>query len=164
MIIKKVEKVKSKVGDKMSEYIPKELVEKAKSLTLLEYLNTYFPEEVVKKSNGTYTTKTHDSLIMSNGLWHRFSNDTGGKSALDYYCKNGYTFKEAVKHILEVMNVNTNIEVSSPFQYEKNADNSRKKEIIIPKRNENNIKSITIQYMNKFCYENFIYGFIFCIG
>lgn len=33
----------------MSEYIPKELVEKAKSLTLLEYLNTYFPEEVVKK-------------------------------------------------------------------------------------------------------------------
>ena len=126
----------------MSEYIPKELVEKAKSLTLLEYLNTYFPEEVVKKSNGTYTTKTHDSLIMSNGLWHRFSNNTGGKSAIDYFCKNGYSFKEAVKHILETMNANTNIEVSSLFQYDKNNNDLIKKEIVVPKRNENNIKVI----------------------
>ena len=85
----------------MSKYVPKELVKKAKMIDLLTYFMNYNPSELVKKGVGTYSLKTHDSVIISNGLWHRFSTNEGGKTALDYLMKGEkMTLQEAVKSIL----------------------------------------------------------------
>jgi hypothetical protein len=85
----------------MSKYVPKELVKKAKEVDLLTYFMNYNPNELVKKGIGTYSLKTHDSVIISNGLWHRFSTNEGGKTALDYLMKvENMTLQDAVKSIL----------------------------------------------------------------
>ena len=85
----------------MSKYVPKELVKKAKEVDLLTYFMNYNPSELVKKGVGTYCLKTHDSVIISNGLWHRFSTNEGGKTALDYLMKvEKMTLQEAVQSIL----------------------------------------------------------------
>lgn len=49
-------------------------------------------------SGGTYTTRTHDSLKISNGRWMWWSRGIGGRSALDYLIKvRGIPFVEAVE-------------------------------------------------------------------
>ena len=76
----------------MKNYIPPNLLQKAKEMDLLTYLMNFNPSELVKVTEDTYSTKTHDSLIISNNLWHRFSTNEGGKTALDYLIKvEGYT-------------------------------------------------------------------------
>ena len=46
------------------------MVKKAEEMDLLTYLQNYEPHELVKIGNETYTTKTHDSIRISNGLWN----------------------------------------------------------------------------------------------
>ena len=65
-------------------YFTKEQIEQAKRLDLLSYLQNYNPEELVYESRNSYTTRTHDSLKISNGMWYWFSRGIGGKSALEY--------------------------------------------------------------------------------
>lgn len=77
-----------------------EVIEKAKQIDLLTYLQNYAPKELVHVSGNIYCTKTHDSLRISNGKWCWFSQGIGGKSALDYLIKvNGYSFLEAMETI-----------------------------------------------------------------
>lgn len=91
----------------MSKYVPKELVKKAKEIDLLTYFMNYNPGELVRKGIGTYSLKTHDSVIISNGLWHRFSTNEGGKTALDYLMKvENMTLQDAVKSILNKETIN----------------------------------------------------------
>lgn len=74
-----------------------EQIERAKQTDLLSYLQRYEPENLQKLGNTTYCTKEHDSLKISNGLWHWFSRNIGGKNALDYLIKvKGFSFPEAV--------------------------------------------------------------------
>ncbi|GAA6396738.1 DUF3991 domain-containing protein [Solibaculum mannosilyticum] len=81
-------------------YIPPEVVEKAREIDLLTYLQNYEPEELVHVGGNAYCTRTHDSLKISNGKWYWFSHSVGGKSALDYLIKvNGYSFIEAVEKL-----------------------------------------------------------------
>ena len=61
----------------------REEIQEAKRLDLLAYLQAYEPHELVKCGSG-YQTKSHDSLKISNGLWHWYSRGIGGKTALDY--------------------------------------------------------------------------------
>ena len=85
----------------MLKYVSKELINKAKEIDLLTYFMNYNPSELVKKGIGTYSLKTHDSVIISNGLWHRFSTNEGGRTALDYLIKvEKMTLQEAVESIL----------------------------------------------------------------
>lgn len=83
--------------------VSKEQIAEAKRLDLLTYLENYEPHELVKKGPNEYTTATHDSLIISNGLWDWKSRKTesgkvGGRSALDYLIKvRGIGFVEAVQ-------------------------------------------------------------------
>ena len=85
----------------MSKYVPKEIVKQAKQIDLLTYFMNNNPSELVKKGAGTYSLKTHDSVIISNGLWHRFSTNEGGKTALDYLMKvEKMTLQEAVCAVL----------------------------------------------------------------
>jgi len=59
------------------------------------------PNELIKKGNGTYSLKSHDSVIISNGLWHRFSTNEAGKSAVDYLIKvEKLSFLDAINSVL----------------------------------------------------------------
>ena len=122
----------------MKDYIPPNLLKKAKEMDLLTYLMNFNPSELVKISDGTYSTKTHDSLIISNNLWHRFSTNDGGKTALDYLIKvEGYTLQEAARIILN--NQNITIKQVPKEEYKK------LKNIVIPVRNKDN--KIAINYL-----------------
>lgn len=82
-------------------YIAPEVITEAKRMDLLTYLREYEPGELVKFSRNTYTTRTHDSLKISNGKWMWWSRGIGGKSALDYLIKvRGMEFVEAVQTIM----------------------------------------------------------------
>ncbi len=61
-------------------YIPREIVAEIKKMDALTYLKNYEPDELVSVGNETYTTKTHDSMRISNGLWNWFSRGIGGKN------------------------------------------------------------------------------------
>lgn len=68
-------------------YVDPQTVEKAREMDLLTYLQNYEPNELVRLSDGTYCTRTHDSLKISNGKWMWWSRGFGGYSALDYLIK-----------------------------------------------------------------------------
>lgn len=83
-------------------YIAPEIVEKVKQMDLFTYLKNYEPYELVHFSGNTYTTRSHDSLKISNGKWMWWSRGIGGRSALDYLIKvRGYDFIQAVETIAE---------------------------------------------------------------
>ena len=73
-------------------YYSQSAISRAKEMDLLTYLQTYEPDELVRISGNTYTTKTHDSLKISNGMWMWWSRGIGGRSAVDYLMddKNDY--------------------------------------------------------------------------
>ena len=48
-------------------YIAPEVITEARRMDLLTYLRAYEPNELVRFSGNTYTTRTHDSLKISNG-------------------------------------------------------------------------------------------------
>lgn len=82
-------------------YISADDIALAKQMDLLTYLQSYEPQELVRISGNTYCTREHDSLKISNGKWHWFSREIGGKTALDYLIKvRDYTFLQAVEAIL----------------------------------------------------------------
>ena len=82
-------------------YIAPEVITEAKRMDLLTYFREFEPDELVRFSRNTYTTKTHDSLKISNGKWMWWSRSIGGKSALDYLIKvRGMDFVEAVQTIM----------------------------------------------------------------
>ena len=115
----------------MSNFVPKEVVEQAKQIDLLTYFMNNNPSELVKKGTNTYSLKSHDSVIISNGLWHRFSTNQAGKTAVDYLIKvEKMTFLEAVRTVLN-RNINTYI-------IPKNGTNNVPKQIVIPEKSETN--------------------------
>ncbi len=76
-------------------------VRQAKEFDLLSYFLIYEPNNLINISKGTYCTREHDSLKISNGMWYWFSRGIGGRSALDYLIKvKGIPFTEAVGMIL----------------------------------------------------------------
>ena len=82
-------------------YYTKEQIQQARQVDLLTYLQRHNPEELVHVSGGTYCTKSHDSLKISNGKWCWWSHNIGGSTALDYLVKVcGYKLPEAVGMIL----------------------------------------------------------------
>lgn len=111
-------------------YIPPEIVKKAEEMDLLTYLQNYEPNELVRIGNGTYTTKTHDSMRISNGLWNWFSKGIGGKNAVSYLMKvKNYSFLEAIQTIIG------NVKVKQPvICKEENQENIM---LILPKKSIN---------------------------
>lgn len=82
-------------------YIDPKVVLEAKKMDLLTYLKNFEPHELVRLDKNNYTTRTHDSLKISNGKWMWWSRGIGGKSALDYLIKvRGMDFVEAVQTIM----------------------------------------------------------------
>ena len=77
--------------------VSKEQINKAKKIDLLTYLETYEPGAVKQTSANEYCLIEHDSLKISNGKWHWFSRNIGGKDALTFLVKvRGMDFVDAV--------------------------------------------------------------------
>jgi len=108
-------------------YIAPEVITEAKRMDLLTYLREYEPGELVKFSSNTYTTRTHDSLKISNGKWMWWSRGIGGKSALDYLIKvRGMDFVGAVQTIMG------NSSVRSPIP--ENTKSYNNQPLLLPER------------------------------
>ena len=117
-------------------YIPPEIVAEARQVDLLTYLKNYEPYELVEVCRNTYTTKSHDSLKISNGLWYWFTKGVGGKSAIDYLIKvRNFTFINAVQTVLG------NIKTQAPVQY-KQQEKNKEKHLKIPAKSVNNDRAI----------------------
>ncbi|MFQ6942901.1 MAG: DUF3991 domain-containing protein [Clostridia bacterium] len=139
-------------------YIPPEIVKRAEEMDLLTYLQNYEPEELVKVGNGTYTTKTHDSIRISNGLWNWFSEGVGGKNAISYLMKvKNYSFLEAVETIIG------NVNVKKPVIHkEEKQDNI---ELVLPQKSNNSERAkiylmsrgIALEIINECINDNLIY-------
>jgi len=68
--------------------ISDEQIEQAKSVGLLDYLQSHDPQSMRKCGADQYCLKEHDSLkISANGKWNWFSRGFGGHNALDYLVK-----------------------------------------------------------------------------
>lgn len=75
-----------------------EEIARAKQWDLLSYLQTYEPDELKRSGPNEYRTVSHDSLVISNGLWDWKSQGIGGQTALDYLIKvQGQGFVDAVR-------------------------------------------------------------------
>ena len=48
-------------------YVTREMIDRAKKMDLLTYLQTHEPQELVHFGGNTYCTREHDSLKISNG-------------------------------------------------------------------------------------------------
>lgn len=59
--------------------VNKEQIARAKEWDLLSYMQQYEPDELVRTGPHEYSTATHGSLKISNGKWHWFKEDIGGK-------------------------------------------------------------------------------------
>ena len=109
-------------------YYPPDIIQKVKELDLYTYLKNYEPDELVPFSRGTYMTRTHDSLKISNGMWYWFSQGVGGKTALEYLIRvRDYSFIEAVEIILGKS------KISPPIQY-KQKEKVQNVRLLLPKK------------------------------
>lgn len=121
-------------------YYSKNVIDKAKEMDLLTYLRNYEPYELVRVSHNVYSTKTHDSLKISNGMWMWWSRGIGGKSAVDYLVKvRGMTFIEAISLIVKEEDV-----LSKPYR---KPQYKTKRKLILPPRADNN--DIAVDYLKQ---------------
>lgn len=81
-----------------------EVIERARQMDLLSYLQSYEPGNLKRVAGNVYCTKEHDSLKISNGKWYWWSRGVGGVSALDYLIKvRGHGFVEAVEALTGIV-------------------------------------------------------------
>ena len=113
----------------MGKYIPPPILDELKKVDLVTYFRTIMPYELVKASANEYTTKTHDSLRMSNGLWNWCSRGFGGRNAIDYLMKTEQLeFNDAANLLLkQFQNKVTTID-QQPVK-------TKERHIIIPEKN-----------------------------
>lgn len=135
-------------------YYSKSDIAKARELYLLTYLQIYEPDELVKISSNVYSTRTHDSLKISNGMWMWWSKGVGGRNAIEYLTKvKGFTLYEAVDRILgkgfNVPNIRNTALNTEPkvFELPERADNNDK---VIAYLSRRGISKTVINY----CIEN----------
>jgi len=117
-------------------YIQPDIVDEVRKMDLLTYLKSYEPHELVRITNHVFSTKTHDSLKISNGKWYWWSRGIGGKSALDYLIKvKGYGFQDAVRMIA------SNTKIKAPVIFDSVSDTKRR-DFSLPAKNINNNRII----------------------
>jgi len=113
-------------------YVAPEQIKRAKQMDLLTYLQHYEPQELVHFSGNVYTTRSHDSLKISNGRWCWWSRGIGGRSALDYLIKvRGMKLPEAVMRI----DGQTAVVSSVPSKAREPVDPRR---LLLPDKNKSN--------------------------
>lgn len=115
----------------MKKFIPREQVEKAREMDLLTYLQRNEPNQLIERC-GEYRMVEHDSLVISNGLWHWTSQHMGGRSALDFLIKvRGMSLPDAVEQIMGITSAPPESRPSRPPHREG-------KPFVLPPRNQDN--------------------------
>ena len=114
--------------------LPAENIKAAREVQLVDFLNTYRPGELVRKSRDEYCTKSHSSLRItpSKNLFHWCSQSKGGRGALDYLLTvEGMSFRSAVMLLNEMKLV--------PFQQARAAtvESSRTHDFTLPRPDKN---------------------------
>ena len=125
--------------------LPAENIKTAREVQLVDFLNTYRPGELVRKSRDEYCTKSHSSLRItpSKNLFHWCSQSKGGRGALDYLLTvEGMSFRSAVMLLNEMELV--------PFQQARAAtvESSRTHDFTLP-RPDGNAQAATAYLMNR---------------
>ena len=125
--------------------LPAENIKAACEVQLVDFLNTYRPGELVRKSRDEYCTKSHSSLRItpSKNLFHWCSQSKGGRGALDYLLTvEGMSFRSAVMLLNEMEFV--------PFQQARAAavESSRTREFTLP-RPDKNTQAATAYLMHR---------------
>ena len=106
------------------------VIEQARQMDLLSYLQRYEPNNLKRVTGKVYCTREHDSLKISNGKWYWWSRGFGGVSALDYLIKvKEYSFVEAVEQLTGVVRDC----IPPPPAIKKDEP----KELLLPKKNKN---------------------------
>lgn len=83
----------------MTPYTPEQITE-VKRIDLLSYLQARRPDELIRAGPHEYRTKTHSSLVISNGKWRWCRGGLGGTTALQYLIKvEGYPFLKAIEEL-----------------------------------------------------------------
>ena len=112
-------------------------IEAARSVTIMQYLATCHPGELVRKTDDEYCTKTHSSLVItpSKDLFHWFSQNICGRSALDYMTNvERVDFVSAVRFLNEL----TPVPVSSQMaKMPTPAKQQESREFELPKADKN---------------------------
>ena len=117
-------------------YIPNDLLAEARKMDLLTYLMNYQPERLKKISHDTYSIKDHDSLLISNGLWHYQLCGIGGRSAMDFLHEvDGYKLTVAAQIILDKMKI-------SPPKYVKYSQKEADNRLRLPEKSNSNQRII----------------------
>ena len=102
-----------------------DLIAKARSITLLEYMEQNEPSSIKRSAAGRYVHKDHDSFVIDNGKgqWFWNSKSVGGFSAIDYLERvEGMNFRTAVLHLtggednVRFSNANQSSSRQSPVQ------------------------------------------------
>ena len=108
-------------------------------MDLLTFLRVHEPDELVRLSGDVYTTRTHDTLKISNGAWMWWSRGFGGYSALDYLVKvKEMDFVEAVELI-----VGERARLPpTPFNQAAEKKKKEKKPLLLPEKSTSNIAAI----------------------
>ena len=112
--------------------VSEEQVQQAKSVDILAYLRIHESQSLRKSKGGNneYYLADHDSLKISNGKFHWFSQGVGGYSALDFLVKvRGMGFVDAVRHLTDG---------GSVYKAEYSPIPKPKKLFILPAANVNN--------------------------
>ena len=87
---------------------------------LLTYLSICEPDNLVRVSGSTYSTRDHDSLRISNGKWYWFSRGFGGATALDYLVRvRSLSREEAMDRIRERVHTDFPLPVREPKEEKK---------------------------------------------
>lgn len=125
--------------------LPAENIKAAREVQLVDFLNTYRPGELVRKSRDEYCTKSHSSLRItpSKNLFHWCSQSKGGRGALDYLLTvEGMSFRSAVMLLNEMELV--------PFQQVRAAtvESSRTHDFTLP-RPDKNAQAATAYLMHR---------------
>jgi hypothetical protein len=129
-------------------YATKEQIERARELTLLEYMRGYEPSELVKNGASEYRLKSNHSLAINakNSKWFDHATGEGGLSALDFLIKSrGINFVNAVKQLAGYINTVVVAHTISGVQNEGPANKTREeqnpalpeteRELILPAQN-----------------------------
>lgn len=114
-------------------YIKPEIIAEARKMDLLTYLKNYEPYELVRVSRNEYSTKSHDSLRISNGKWMWWSRGIGGHSALDYLIEvRGERLTDAVQIIMGRVAIEPPVPIIQPA--------NKKRQLTLPEKNpESNV-------------------------
>lgn len=121
-------------------YVTREMIDRAKKMDLLTYLQTYEPQELVHFGGNTYCTREHDSLKISNGKWCWFSRGIGGKTALDYLIKvKELPFTEAVERIVGRA-------AERPSVFHARAQPEKPKTLLLPPKSNSNTRVIAYAF------------------